>query len=196
VAHARVNGGVRARKKHLTIIGEAKVKQIVVLCATLIMVHAATAAHIKVSNTDVTFEPPANFKTLSADVMATKWPTNRAPAYAVGNDTASTTVAYDFKGGNLPQDKLSEVQAVFKQAFERMVPGLKWIRNEIVEHERQKWILMEMTSSAIDQDIHNVIFVTGHEGKTLMFNFNSTKKDFPKYEAALRASMKSIKLPK
>jgi hypothetical protein len=171
-------------------------KRLIAFCALLFAAGAALATPIKVANSGVTFEPPSQFKALSSDVMATKWPTNRAPAYAVGNDTASTTVAYDFKGGNLPQDKLSEVQAVFKQAFERMVPGLKWIRNEIVEHERQKWILMEMTSSAIDQDIHNVIFVTGHEGKTLMFNFNSTKKDFPKYEAALRASMKSIKLPK
>ncbi len=76
-----------------------------------------------------------------------------------------------------------------------MIPGIEWKKNEIIEHSGQKWVLMEMTSNAVDTDIYNILLMTGFDGKMLVFNFNSTKKDFPKYEAELRKSLKSVKLP-
>ena len=76
-----------------------------------------------------------------------------------------------------------------------MIPGIQWKKNEIIEHSGQKWLLMEMTSNAIDTNIYNMLLLTGHEGKMLVFNFNSTKEDFPKYEAALRKSLKSVTIP-
>lgn len=77
-----------------------------------------------------------------------------------------------------------------------MIPGIAWKKNEIINHSGQKWLLMEMTSNAVDADIYNIFLMTGHQGKMLIFNFNSTKEDFPKYEAALRKSLKSVTLPK
>jgi len=53
---------------------------------------------------------------------------------------------------------------------------------------------MEMTSRAIDQDIHNIVLITSHKGKMLMFNFNSTKNEFPKMESILRDSINTITL--
>jgi len=38
------------------------------------------------------------------------------------------------------------------------------------------------------------MLLTGLHGKMLVFNFNSTKKEFPKYEAVLRKSIGSIKI--
>jgi len=154
------------------------------------------AEPIKVADTEVTFEAPEDFKPLSKEIIATKWPTNRAPAYAVGTPSGSTTVAYDLKPTNIPQEALPEVQKSFTKLFERIIPGIAWKKNEIIEHSGQKWLLMELTSSAIDTDIYNILLMTGFEGKMLVFNFNSTKADFPKYEAALRKSLKSVKLPK
>ncbi|MDB4618242.1 hypothetical protein OAG53_01055 [Akkermansiaceae bacterium] len=154
------------------------------------------AEPIKVADTEVTFDPPEGFKPLSKEIIATKWPTNRAPAYAIGTPTGSTTVAYDLKPNSIPQEALPEVQKSFTQLFERMIPGIAWKKNEIIEHSGQKWLMMEMTSNAVDTDIYNIMLMTGFEGKMLIFNFNSTKEDFPKYEAALRKSLKSVKLPK
>jgi hypothetical protein len=143
----------------------------------------------------VTFEAPEGFKPLSKEMIATKWPSNQAPAYAVGTPSGTTTVAYDLKPHAIPQEALPEVQKTFTQLFERMIPGIQWKKNEIIEHSGQKWLLMEMTSNAIDTNIYNMLLLTGHEGKMLVFNFNSTKEDFPKYEAALRKSLKSVTIP-
>jgi hypothetical protein len=154
------------------------------------------AEPIKVADTEVTFEAPEDFKPLSKEIIATKWPTNRAPAYAIGTASGATTVAYDLKPNNIPQEALPEVRKSFTEVFERIIPGIAWKKNEIIEHSGQKWLLMEMTSNAVDTDIYNIMLMTGFEGKMLIFNFNSTKEDFPKYEAALRKSLKSVKLPK
>ena len=56
----------------------------------------------------------------------------------------------------------------------------------------QQWIYLEMSSRAIDTDIHNIMLITPLQGKMLIFNFNSTKAEFPKVEAELRASINSI----
>lgn len=105
-------------------------------------------------------------------------------------------MAYDLKPHEIPQEALPEVQKSFTQLFKRIIPDIAWKKNEIIEHSGQKWLMMEMTSNAIDTDIYNIMLMTGFEGKMLIFNFNSTKEDFPKYEAELRASLNSIKLPK
>lgn len=166
------------------------------ITALLVLASTLLAEPIKVADTEVTFDPPEDFKPLSKELIAIKWPTNRAPAYAIGTPTGSTTVAYDLKPHNIPQEALPEVQQSFTQLFERIIPGIAWKKNEIIEHSGQRWLMMEMTSHAVDTDIYNIMMLTGFEGKMLIFNFNSTKEDFPKYEEALRKSLKSVKLPK
>ncbi len=166
------------------------------IAAFIAMLPNLSADPIKVVDTEVTFEAPEGFKPLSKEIIATKWPTNRAPAFAVGTPSGATTVAYDLKPNGIPQEALPEVQKSFTELFERMIPGIAWKKNEIIEHSGQKWLLMEMTSNAVDTDIHNIMLMTGYKGKMLVFNFNSTKEDYLKYEDALRKSLNSVKLPK
>ena len=170
-------------------------KTINALILALLAIPLAAAEPVKVGDTDVTFVPPDGFKPVPQEIIDVKWPSQRAPKFVVGNDDASTTVAYDLKPHVIPQDKLGEVQKSFTQLFGRMIPGLEWKKNEIVEHSGRKWLFMEMTSTAIDTDIHNMMMITGYGNRMLVFNFNSTKEDFPKFEKALRASLASIKIP-
>ena len=111
----------------------------------------------------------------------------------IGTRTGSTTIAYDLKSNKIPEDKLDDVRKAFKGVFDRVIPGIQWKKNEIIELAGRKWIYLEMTSKAIDTDIYNILLVTGYEGKMLIFNFNSTKEEFPKYEAKLRKSIQTIK---
>ena len=94
----------------------------------------AFADPIKVGDTEITFEPPEGFKEVSQEIIDLKWPTNRAPKFVVGDETASTTVAYDLKPHQIPQDKLGDVQKSFTKLFERIVPGINWKKNEIIKN--------------------------------------------------------------
>lgn len=163
--------------------------------AALLIALPVSAESINVAGTGVSFSPPPEFEVVPKAIAEQKWPTERAPRFAVGNERATTTVAYDLKPHRIPQDRLPEVQQSFTNLFSRLIPGLEWKRNELIELSGQTWIFMEMTSKAIDTDIHNIMLVTGYENQMLVFNFNSTKHDFPRYEDALRTSIQSIQLP-
>jgi len=86
------------------------------------------------------------------------------------------------------------VKTFFEKTFERIIPGLAWQRREMIEHGGQTWVLFEMTSNAIDTDIHNLMLFTPYREQLLIFNFNSTRQEFPALEAALRRSLQTIRL--
>ena len=83
---------------------------------------------------------------------------------------------------------------MFGTLMGRAIANLVWKRKEIVEMQGQRWIWLEMTSSAIDTDIYNIMLITPFDGRMVIFNFNSTKEEFAQNEAALRASVASIRL--
>lgn len=150
------------------------------------------AETITIEGTSVTFESPIEFEPLSKEIIAYKWPSNRAPNYAVGNETASTTIAYDYKT-DVSGATLSDLKEQFTNSFDRMIPGIEWLENEMITLDGEEWIMFEMTSNAIDADIHNLLLVTILDNKLLMFNFNSVKSEFKKYEKVLRESIASIR---
>ena len=154
----------------------------------------ARSATLSLPEAALTFQSPDTFTALSKDEIAGKYFSNRAPANVVGNPSRRTTIAYDLKNQSLPPEKLGEVKAAFEKVFDRIIPGIEWIERKIITQQGQDWIFFEMTSRAIDTDIHNLMLITPRNGKMLVFNFNSTKGEFPEVEKALRQSMDSIVL--
>jgi len=132
---------------------------------------------------------------LPQEIIDIKWPSKHAPKYVVGNLRATTTIAYDLKLHDLTGIPLNSLKTSFEGVFNRIIPGIQWIKNEIIEKSGQQWIYLELTSNAIDADVHNIILITIFKKQMLVFNFNSTREDFPKYEKELRESIKSIRLP-
>ena len=152
------------------------------------------AKTISLEDGAITFEAPDEFEVIPDEVLAVKYPSSRAPRYVIGNEGAGTTIAYDFKGKAFPDEQIDEVRDYLADTFERVIPGAEWIENKVIDHAGKKWIYFELTSNAVDTDIHNIMLFTGYQGQTLMFNFNSTKQQFESYEDELRQSMASIKL--
>lgn len=158
------------------------------------MMMSASAEILTLDNGGVSFDVPDGFKPLSTELIATKFPRARPPRYVVGNESAATTIAYDLKPHRIPMNKIDEFREAFTKVFPRMIPGLEWKKNEIVMLGGREWALFEMTSFALNVDIYNIMLFTGYKGQMLLFNFNSTKEEFPVYEAALRQSMRSIQV--
>ena len=173
--------------KRITLV----MKKIALICS-LLLCGWAPADLVKLDGGKVTFEAPEGFKKLAQDVIDKKWPSKRGPAFVVGNEAATTTIAYDIKPFKVPADELPKVQKSFTDQFSRIIPGIAWKKNKIIKLAGRNWIYLEMTSNAVDTDIYNMMLVTGYEGKMLVFNFNSTKEEFPQYEKRLRKSLNSI----
>jgi hypothetical protein len=149
---------------------------------------------ISLDNDRITFEAPEGFKPLPEEIIKIKYPSSNAPKYVIGNESTGTTIAYDVKPNDISQVKIDELRAGFTEMFPKRIPGLKWKENKIIELSGRKWVYLELTSTAVDTDIYNIMLVTGYKDQTLFFNFNSTKEEFKKYERALRESINSIKI--
>ncbi|MDG1708086.1 MAG: hypothetical protein P8H03_04955 [Emcibacteraceae bacterium] len=171
------------------------IKNIVSL-SILLLVSASHASEVEIPNTGITFEAPENFMEIPKNIRDLKWNSLNAPKFAIGNETASTTIAYDIKPNDISQAPLDELLNYFSSTFDRIIPGLIWHKKEIINLSDQEWVFLEMTSSAVDTDIYNIMLVTSYNNQMLLFNFNSTKKDFSTYEEELRESIRTIKLPR
>ncbi len=169
-------------------------KMAVVLSLVFLLVCPVYAKTIFLDSQHISFEAPDAFEPLSEEIISIKYPAARAPKNVIGNKSAATTIAYDIKPQKLPPEEIERAQSAFTQMFPRMIPHLQWIDNKIIELAGRKWVYMEMTSSAIDTDIHNIMLFTGYNGQMLVFNFNSTKEEFAKYEKALRESIQTISI--
>jgi len=152
------------------------------------------AETFKLDDGKISFAAPQGFKPLSQALIRLKYPRARPPRYVIGNKNAATTIAYDLKPRPLPKNRLQDMKVAMTRILPRLVPGLTWLKRDIITLSGQKWLLLELTSTAIDTDIYNIMLFTSYKGRMLAFNFNSTKKEFPKYDAALRRSIKSIRI--
>jgi hypothetical protein len=159
------------------------------------LVVVARGEVFKILDTGISFEGPKGFTVLTAEEIKSKYPNHRPPAFVIGNDRRSTTIACNFRDDPLPAEAIVALKDQMGKMLEQVVPGIEWKEKKVTEVGGRQWIYYEMTSRAIDTDIYNIMLITSFRGKMLGFNFNSTKAEFPKVEAELRKSMASIVLP-
>ena len=162
------------------------------LCASISTANAREK--ITIPGTTISLQAPVGFTPLTDTEIGNKFSRNSAPKYVMGNARRGTSIAYDLKPTPIKDAELEQGLATFETLMVRVVPNLVWKRKEIIEQAGQRWIYLEMTSSAIDTNIYNIMLITPFEGKMLIFNFNSTKEEFGEQEAALRASAALIRL--
>lgn len=155
------------------------------------------ADQTSMENGAIKFNVPSGFTTLKADEIKIKFPSVNAPRFVVGNENRTVTVAYDIKDTGMPSEKhvdaeLPNAQMRFKQVYDRLIPGIKWINNDIIDIKGKKWILFEITSNAIDTDIHNIILMTFFRGRIFIVNFNSTIQAFQEVEAEIKQCIQTL----
>lgn len=169
---------------------------LICLFTVLLLCGSTSADTITLAKGAITFEVPEGFTALDKEEVELKFPSSRAPRYVMGNEKRSVTVAFDFKpfgsGGKANDSVLPKLQEVYEGSLPRLIPGLEWIKKEIVEINGKQWLCMELTSSAVDTDIHNMMLITTYEGDLFMANFNSTKREFPEVEKELRRCIQTL----
>ena len=140
----------------------------------------------------VSFVPPAGFKAWTKEQIGAKYLRGNPPQYVFANETGAVTVAVTFSPSKVAPEQLPEFKTALEQMLPRMIPGLQWIAREFVTINGRKWLHLEMTSHALDTDIHNHVCATSFAGKALIFGFNSTIENYPKMKEGLLNSAQTI----
>jgi hypothetical protein len=173
-------------------------KKLFLSCLLLLSAAApfALADGASVPGTDISFLPPDGFTPLTQEELDIKFPSKNAPKFAYGNERRTTTVAYDVKAVALTAEALRAGFETIGESVARVTPGAVWVEKKMLTLAGIEWAYFELTSNAVDADIHNIILMGPWEGKLVVFNFNATKADFEELEPTLRASMNSIAIKK
>jgi hypothetical protein len=164
--------------------------------AILFLIFLPASAQDRVSMADgrVSFVPPDGFRAMTEAEIKLKYPRGNVPQYVYSNEQMNVSIAVTFSPQAVTLEGLPQLKAAMEQVLPRLIPGLNWVTREIVEINGRRWVHFEMTSSAIDTDIHNEMYMTAFDGKMLGFNFNSTAAQHDRYQDALKRSRDTIRV--
>jgi len=152
---------------------------------------------ITIPNTQISISIPVEFTELLIEDIELKWGGNKtAPKWATGNENMGTTISYSINLFDASEVPLKDVMLGMKQGFDRVVPGISWENNEVINLNGKDWIIFEFTSNTIDTEVHNIMVTTDLGNVMPILNFNSTVDQFEGYESLLRTSLDSVTLPR
>lgn len=164
------------------------------LIALVILPAASAQDRVSLADGRVSFVLPPGFRAMTDAEIKFKFPRGNAPQYVYANERLNVSIAITFSPQALTPGRLSELKAAMEQMLPRTIPGLTWLTREIEEINGRDWVHFEMTSSAIDTDIHNEMLFTAFDGRMLGFNFNATVALHGQYKDALQKSRDSIRI--
>ena len=159
---------------------------------TLFFAPLSFGNEVEIPNTNISFLAPKEFQSFSKEVIEAKWPARRAPEWVIGSESTSTSIAFGLRPNDISNIPLEKLKKHLKQTMSRVGPGVEWLRTEVIDINGKDWVYLEFTSNAINAEIHNILLASSHNKQMAMFNFNSTKEEFPVYESDLRKSITSI----
>jgi hypothetical protein len=145
----------------------------VILSFLLIWGSSASAEVITIFDGKLSLDIPAGFTEMSPEEISFKFPRTNSPVAAYANEARSIAISITRSSQELKAEELEDLQSQLTELFPRIIPGLTWKANEIVEVNGKKWIHMEMLSFAVDTDIHNHMFMTELDGKSFGINLNA-----------------------
>lgn len=155
---------------------------------------AGAQEQVTLANGKVAFLLPPGFRAMTDAEIKLKYPTGNAPQFAYGNERLNVSIAITFSSQMVSMAQLPELKSAMEQMLPRLVPSISWITREMLQLNGRTWVHFELTSTAIDTDIHNEMYLTSFEGKMLGFNFNATKAQYPPYKETLHWSRDTIRI--
>ena len=141
----------------------------------------------------VQLELPAGFTALNKVEIEQKFARGNAPKAVWGNANRTVTVAITDSPTRVEPAQLPELKAVMEQALPRAIPNLAWLDRSLISVQDRDWIRLELTSSALDTDIHNLMYLTSQRGHMWGVNYNATRDSFAANRGAFDRSMASIR---
>jgi hypothetical protein len=153
------------------------------------------ANRVYILDRKISFVPPEGFKQMTDAEMDKKYPDQEnAPQLAYRNAEGDATVALRITNQPLEIAQLPELKGVLSKHMESTVPGLKWIRKDMIAINGGSWLKMEATSQDKKEKLYNDMYFTAFQGRMLGMNFNAGVDRYPKLKAALEACRDSVQV--
>ena len=160
----------------------------------LLLPSLAQALHVRIPQTSVSVDVPADFILMPASVIASKYARGTPPStvYSSPGPNWAANIAFALRAQALPPGSLRNVEAGVEKSLEG-APGLRWVKRGVVNVGGREWIALQFWVDGLDAPIYNHLRIT-REGKgTLLVTANVSQAAFAKYGPELDAAMNGLK---
>ncbi|TGK51141.1 hypothetical protein [Leptospira kanakyensis] len=169
-------------------------KKILITATLLIFTIQLSAKTHTLDDGKISFEANDEFQAFSQEIIDKKYPSKRAPKFVIGTKSTKTSIGFDIKNNIIDEANLDDFRKGMSESFDKIIPGIVWIKNELININNKKFILFNFKSNAIDTQINNTMLITNYNGNMLIFNFNSTIDEYPNYKNEFNNIINSIKI--
>jgi hypothetical protein len=120
----------------------------------------------------VSLDIPQGFSRMSDEVAKQKYPMEKRAKSIFTNSEGNVDILVNYTQNKVPDNQEDLLRQALSNNMKKMHPTAKWHSNEIVEINGHKYALLELTTTAMDTDIHNVMLATTVNGRVLLISFN------------------------
>jgi len=138
----------------------------------------------------VLFSKPVNFSPMSKKMVGLKYPYSNQPNEVLSDSTGSVSLAFSYTTNKVETGDFEVLRTVFEKTYSTA----QWIRSEISDQNGSTFIVLEFISTAIDTQIHNIIYATSVKGRMLIISFNTTLDKVDKWLPVGKKIMSSISI--
>jgi hypothetical protein len=133
---------------------------------------------VYLANRNFSFMPPPDFVPMPPVEVAKKYPGSNAPVQVFTNGDRTATIAITFTSQPLTLAQLPELQGLMSKHLEKTVPGLKWIRKELLAINGGSWLNMEAISQEKQSRLHSDMYFTSFQDRMIGVNFSAEADSF------------------
>jgi hypothetical protein len=138
--------------------------------------------------------PPSGFVPMPAEEVAKKYPAGNEPLQVFTNGDRTASIAVTFTQQPLALNQLPELQGLMSKHLEKTVPGLKWIRKDLLAINGGSWLNMEGVAQEQGEKLHSDMYFTSFQNRMIGVNFSADAKDFQNLRQLFNQSRDSIQV--
>ncbi len=149
---------------------------------------------IYLANRRLSFLPPDGFVPMPAAEITKKYPTDNPPLQVFTNGDRTASIAITFTQQPLTLSQLPELQGLMSKHLEKTVPGLKWIRKDLLAINGGSWLNMEGISQDKAGKLHSDMYFTSFQERMIGVNFSAEAGSFAALKKSFQKSRDSIQV--
>lgn len=137
---------------------------------------------------------PEKFEPMSKAMLEAKYPSANRPTLVLTNRAGTVNLAINHTKNAARPDQLEGLLEAMEVVMRKTHRDAKWHDSSIVEINGRRWFRLDLTTSAIDTRIRNVMLGTVYEGRVLLVGFNTTKPLEKRWLESGQKMLQSLKL--
>lgn len=153
-----------------------KLRALLLSCLSFfgLYVQASELESITALNGRISLLAPKAFGPMPQHTLELKYPSSRRPSEVLSDETGGISLAFNLTHNRVQANQLAQAHSSISGMFRNLYPSATWIRSEMIEQNGASFFVMELTTPALDTEIHNILYGTSVDDRLLLATFNTT----------------------